>query len=228
MSAGAPGTFAGVVAEHAEAHVEEAVSTELGERVRAIVAAAEGMAGAMREDAEQYAHSKRQEADEEAERRLREARERADRLVQERLVRMAELSDGIVAQAETVLSRLGQTDEVRRQLDEMVRSLGSAAQQLSAELGDRSSEEPMAEQVRPMRPPGEEEQRPSLRPVEETPPQERDEHLENARLVALQMAVAGRSRQDVEVHLREAFSVEDPEPILDHIFADGFQAPGSS
>jgi hypothetical protein len=227
LSAGAPGTFAGVVAEHAEAHAEEAVSTELGERVRAIVAAAEGMAAAMREDAEQYSHSKRQEADEEAERRLREARERADRLVQERLVRMAELSDGIVAQAETVLSRLGQTDEVRRQLDEMVRSLGNAAQQLSADMSDRSGEEPMAEQVRPMRPPGEEE-RPALRPVEETPLQERDEHLENARLVALQMAVAGRSRQDVEVHLREAFSVEDPEPILDHIFADGFQAPGTS
>lgn len=216
------------MAEHAEAHVEEAVSTELGERVRAIVAAAEGMAGAMREDAEQYAHSKRQEADDESERRLREARERADRLVQERLVRMAELSDGIVAQAETVLSRLGQTDEVRRQLDEMVRKLGSAAQQLTEEMGDRSGgDEPMAEQVRPMRPPGEEEQRPSLRTVEDAPPQERDEHLENARLVALQMAVAGRSRQDVEVHLREAFSVEDPEPILDHIFADGFQAPGS-
>lgn len=220
--------FPSAVAEHAQAHVEEPVSTELGERVRAIVAAAESMAGAMREDAEQYAHSRRQEADEESSRVLREARERADRMVQERLVRMAELSDGIVSQAETVLSRLGQTDEVRRQLDEMVRSLGNAAQQLSEEMREgHEGEPPMADQVRPLQPPGEQE-RPPLRPVEAAPVQERDEHLENARLVALQMAVAGRSRQEVEVHLREAFSIDDPEPILDHIFADGFQPPGKS
>ena len=81
------------MAEPAEAHIDESVSTELGERVRAIVAAAESMASAMKQDAEQYATARRREADEESERRLREARERADRMVQERVLRMSELSD---------------------------------------------------------------------------------------------------------------------------------------
>jgi len=206
------------VAEPAEAHIDESVSTELGERVRAIVAAAESMASAMKQDAEQYATARRREADEESERRLREARERADRMVQERVLRMSELSDAIVARSESVLERLGQTEEVRRQLDELVRSLGQAAQQLSDELGEGP-----AERVRPMPPPGE--PRPALRPVESPDePGERDEHLENARLVALQMAVAGRSREEVAAHLRDDFHIEDPEPILERIFAEDLPA----
>jgi hypothetical protein len=201
------------VGEPAEVHIDESVSNDLGERVRAIVAAAENMANAMKQDAEQYASAKRREADEDTERRLREARERADRMVQERVLRMSELSDSIVARSESVLDRLGQTEEVRRQLDELVRSLGQAARQLSDELGEGHPE-----RVGPMPPPGE--PRPALRPVESPEePGERDEHLENARLVALQMAVAGRSREEVGAHLRDDFHVEDPEPILEKIFA---------
>jgi hypothetical protein len=206
------------VSEHAEVHVDDPVSTELGERVRAIVAAAESMAGAMREDAEQYAEARRREADEEAARRLREAREHADRLVQERLLRMSELSDSIVARAEGVLDRLGEAEEVRRQLDDLVRSLGETANRVSSEVTGGEEQHPMADQVRPLPPP--DQPRPPLRPVESPPQAERDEHMENARLVALQMAVAGRSREEVAAHLREAFSVEEPEPILDQIFTD--------
>ena len=51
-------------------------------------------------------------------------------------------------------------------------------------------------------------------------PPEPDEHL-NARLVALQMAVAGGSRSDVEVHLRRNFEVNDLGGILDDVFGDG-------
>jgi hypothetical protein len=208
------------VGEPAEVHIDESVSTELGERVRAIVAAAESMANAMKQDAEQYATARRREADEETERRLREAREIADRMVQERVMRMSELSDAIVARSESVLERLGQTEEVRRQLDELVRSLGQAAQQLSDELG-----EGRPERVGPLPPPGE--PRPALRPVESPgEPGERDEHLENARLVALQMAVAGRSRDEVAAHLRDDFHIEDPEPILERIYAE--ELPGQA
>ena len=42
-----------------------------------------------------------------------------------------------------------------------------------------------------------------------------------ARLVALQMAVAGGNRGEVESHLRRAFDLDDPEPILDDIFGSG-------
>jgi vacuolar-type H+-ATPase subunit H len=220
------------VSEHA--HIEEPiVSSELGERVRAIVAAAEGMAAAVRDDAEQYAEERRREADEEAERRLREARERADRLVQERLLRISELSDSIVGRTEPLLEGLQEAEEVRRQLGELVRSLGDAAQRIAGEVGEveppqiDEDEHPMAEQVRPMRPPGEA-PRPPLRPVEAPPEHEvepRDPRLEDARLVALQMAVAGRSREEVAAHMREAYSIDDPEPILESIFNEGF-TPG--
>jgi hypothetical protein len=79
----------------------------------------------------------------------------------------------------------------------------------------------MADEVRPLRPPGEQ-LRPPLRPV---PRGDADTRLDDARLVALQMAVAGRSRDEVSAHLRQAFDVRDPDPILDHVFAEGFPPP---
>jgi hypothetical protein len=211
---------------------EESVSGELGERVRALVAAAEGMAAAVRSDADSYAEARRREADTEAERRLREASEQADGLLAERLARISELSDGILERAEGV-----------------ARALGEAAAQMSAELGQvrgqrseviepqpeapdtrpptrdtpEEDDHPMADEVRPLRPPSEAAPRP-LRSVARAhvPRSAAETRLEDARLVALQMAVAGRTRDEVSAHLRAAFEVEDPEPILDHVFAEGF------
>ena len=45
-----------------------------------------------------------------------------------------------------------------------------------------------------------------------------------ARLVALQMAVAGGNRGEVEAHLRRAFELSDPSDILDDIFGSGSDA----
>jgi vacuolar-type H+-ATPase subunit H len=42
-----------------------------------------------------------------------------------------------------------------------------------------------------------------------------------ARLVALQMAVAGGNRGEVEAHLRRAFELDDPTSILDDVFGRG-------
>ena len=42
-----------------------------------------------------------------------------------------------------------------------------------------------------------------------------------ARLVALQMAVAGGNRGEVEAHLRRAFDLDEPDGILDDIFGSG-------
>ncbi|MDO8187176.1 hypothetical protein Q7L71_16375, partial [Conexibacter sp. CPCC 205706] len=39
-----------------------------------------------------------------------------------------------------------------------------------------------------------------------------------ARLVAIEMAVGGASRADVDEHLRSRFGVEDPSPLLDDVF----------
>jgi multidrug efflux pump subunit AcrA (membrane-fusion protein) len=209
----------------------------LGERVRALVAAAEGMAAAVRSDADNYAAERRREADAEVERRLREASEQADALLAERLARIADLSDRIMERAEAVLERLESAEEVRAQLTQLTRALGDTAERISRELGEVAGggsqvaepepeaepEHPMADEVRPLRPPSEQ-PRPPLRqvPPAHVPRDDPDTRLDDARLVALQMAVAGRSRDEVGAHLRQAFDVRDPEPILDHVFAEGF------
>lgn len=237
------------MSEQSQVGGEESVSGELGERVRALVAAAEGMAAAVRSDADSYALTRRREADAEAERRLREASEQADALLAERLSRISELSDRILERAEAVLERLESAEEVRAQLEGLTRALGDTAERVMRELGEvagrRSQvagleperagepeadeeEHPMAEQVRPLRPPSERERSPRpLRPVApaHVPRDDGDKRLDDARLVALQMAVAGRTRDEVGAHLRAAFDVGDPDAILDHVFAEGFPPP---
>lgn len=197
---------------------EESVSGELGERVRSIVAAAEGMAAAIRGDAEEYALVRRREADAEFERRLRAASEEADALL---------------------AARIRQAEDVHAQLVAMVHALGETAQRLARELGqspaqpqplgarepgEAGGEPPMIEQVRPLQPPLERAPRPPLRQVgpAHVLPDDADTRLDDARLVALQMAVAGRSREEVAAHLRQAYEVGDPEPILDHVFSEDF------
>jgi hypothetical protein len=200
---------------------EESVSGELGERVRAIVAAAESMAAAVRSDADAYAEQRRREADAEAERRIREATQRAEELVSARLAQVRELSEDVArtlrAAAERASREFGSGGGER--------SPGRAATPEPASSPEHEPEEehPMAEQVRPLRPPGESAPRP-LRNIAaaHVPRPGADTPLDDARLVALQMAVAGRSRDEVEAHLREAFDVPDPQPILDHVFAEGF------
>jgi hypothetical protein len=39
-----------------------------------------------------------------------------------------------------------------------------------------------------------------------------------ARLVAIEMAVSGSSRAEVEQHLRDQLGVAEPEPLLDDVF----------
>jgi hypothetical protein len=212
------------------------VSGELAERVRALVAAAEGMAAAVRNDADVYAESRRREAEEEAQRRLREANEQADALLAERLARISDLSDRILEYGEAVLDRIAEAEQIRGQLESLTRALGDTAERLAHEMSSPDAqvppppplaevkdeeEHPMADEVRPLRPPGErrEEPRP-LRPVQ-VEPDEAATRLDDARLVALQMAVAGRTRDEVGAHLRAAFDVGDPDPILDHVFVEG-------
>jgi hypothetical protein len=239
---------------------EESVSGELSERVRALVAAAEAMAAAVRSDADSYAESRRREADAEAEQRLREAGEQADALLAERLSRIAALSDRILERGAAVLDRLDEADQARAALESLVRDMRETSERMTRELGEQQAtghgpratgpaselptlvpladdeeEHPMADEVRPLRPPGDRvrESRP-LRPVAPAHvpvDEEREIRLDDARLVALQMAVAGRTRDEVGAHLKAAFDVGDPDPILDHVFVEGIPpsppAPGA-
>jgi hypothetical protein len=51
------------------------------------------------------------------------------------------------------------------------------------------------------------------------------EPIEEARLMALQMAMAGRTRAEADADLRHGLGVADPEPVLDDVFGKG--TPGS-
>jgi small-conductance mechanosensitive channel len=235
------------------------LAPEVAERVRAVLSAAEAAAGAVRHEADRAAHTRRRMAEEEAQRYLDEAKREADAYLQERLKRISELSDGILERAESIVARLDRAEEVRRQLQGLVISLGETAEQLAA---DAAASYPRAKPIGSDREPAvrEPEPEPEPEPVAETEPvfepepvaeepppvrvapepepddaevvelprseqpapaRETDDDQLAARLVALQMAVAGADRGEVEAHLRVNFDIGDTTSILDDVFGRG-------
>ena len=209
----------------------ESVAAALAARVQVIVEAAEREAAAVQVDLE----VQRRQAEEERRGYLAAARTRADSLARQRLDRLHELTESLVARAELA----------RRQLDELVTLLGEATGELQQEqaLADEllsargaavadalTGAEPAAAQPPPA-PPEREIVEPApvspLRPAQEPPPAEPSTgDLDAARLAAIQMAVAGSTRDEVQGHLRDRFGLEDVTAILDDVFGTG--SPGSS
>ena len=72
---------------------------------------------------------------EEAERYAAETRRRADAFAEQRIRRMHELSDRLIATAETVEERFGHALALKAQLDELARALAAAAERAALELG---------------------------------------------------------------------------------------------
>jgi hypothetical protein len=251
-----------------------AVSSEVSERVRSVIAAAEAAASAIRYEAEQDAQTRRRAVEEEANKYLEDARRDADEFLNQRLQRIRELSDSLIERGEQILARLDRADDVRRQFQGLVEALGESAAELAAEASTRhvpqpapparaqaaaepapagpvelypradQSSEPVApaETAQPAEPA---QQEPSEQPaaVAEGPvapepaevpeaelaePLRRDRDEDDdqlaARLVALQMAVAGANRGDVEAHLRAHFSIDDSSYVLDDVFGRGTEA----
>jgi hypothetical protein len=211
-------------------------------------------------------------AEEEAQRYLDEAKREADAYLQERLQRIGELSEGILERAESIVARLDRAEEVRRQLQGLVISLGETAEQLAADAaasyprakpigGEGAGREPRAAEPEPEPEPVVREPEPVTEPEPAAPaargprpalpadeprvrvaPEPEDESVVEfpradqptanqndddqlaARLVALQMAVAGADRGEVEGHLRVNFEIPDATPILDDVFGRGSSA----
>jgi F0F1-type ATP synthase membrane subunit b/b' len=268
---------------------EESISDEIGERVRSVISAAESAATAIRHEAEQQAQLQRRAAEGERQRFLEQAKAEAEALLEERMKRISELSDSLIEGAEKILMRMEGAQEVKRQLDTMVKALASAAEELAGESSvprDVPRPRPVAvedEQPRMRAVPEPEETavvtelrvpQPEPEPeveaaapepevvepvvVDEAPGSEADssevevvdavavedepdtrqqhngavEDVERpvesrgfdgddmlaARLVALQMAVAGSARVEVEEHLRKTFALEEPGSILNDVF----------
>jgi hypothetical protein len=112
---------------------EENISDEISERVRSVISAAESAATAIRHEAEQQAQIKRRAGEAERQRFLETARAEAEALLQERMKRISELSDALIEGTEAILMRIEGAQEVKRQLETMVRALAEAAETLAAE-----------------------------------------------------------------------------------------------
>jgi gas vesicle protein len=224
-------------------------SAQVAERVRAIMAAAEETASTVRAEAEREAEAVRQraeaaleaarreaaeKADREVELRLRraedeatryeaEARRRADAFAADRMRRVTELSDQIADRAQSLLERLERAHDLRRQLDGLSSAISEAIERLTEDVQEGAEEATTdtrgatsleaARRGRIFR----RAQEPSEDRADRVPaPRE----VENARLIALQMKVAGSGRSEVEDHLRKSLRVEDPTPVLDAVFGE--------
>jgi hypothetical protein len=98
----------------------DAVALEVSRRVNSILEAVEREAAQLREKAKQ-----------DAERYTDYAKRHADGLVAERMRRISELSDALVARSEAVLERLDDAEPVRQRFENLVRALGDTAQRLA-------------------------------------------------------------------------------------------------
>jgi len=269
------------------------MASEVSERIRDVIAAAESAAGAIRHEADQQAQARRRVAEDDARRLVDDARRDAEALLAERIKRISTLSDTIIERGEALLSRIGHAEEVRRELEALVEALGQSAAQLARdaaadiaaapadeERGEPQNpavedppadtsrvESPVPEPAAPEpeveeppadalvadepradeHPPAEAELISDATVVEDEPADEEgepaaadatpattiedavvedpladgDDQILGARLVALQMAVAGGNRGEVEAHLRRAFELADLESILDDVFGPG-------
>jgi F0F1-type ATP synthase membrane subunit b/b' len=183
----------------------------VAERVAAIFSAAEEAAEAMREEASELLAARRAEAEREAARISDEARAAAQVLLEDarrraeeetsRQVREAkDLSRTLVDHATALLRSLDGAEAMKSSVRDLVDKLDTVA----AGLGSGNPEQPPQEARRGSG---------KLEPIEE------------ARLMALQMAMAGRARSEVEEDLRHGYRIDDPGAVLDDIFGRG--TPGT-
>ena len=84
-------------------------------------------------DANDDAARIRREAEEEAQAYLAAARQRADAFAEARVRRLRELSDRLIATAETVERRFGEALDVKAQLDDLIAALGATADRAARE-----------------------------------------------------------------------------------------------
>jgi hypothetical protein len=129
------------------------------------------------------------------------------------------------------------SETTRRQVDALIEWLDRAIERLQQEdvslppvpkppWRQREGARPPGAQARPR--PGRAGAQPpaALRSVARRPepparrdrPREASPNLDAARLLAIEMAVSGHTRQEVDAHLREAFRVTDTAQLLDDVF----------
>ena len=203
------------------------------------------------EQADQILADARENADALLAERIRRISELSDGIVErgESIVAQLERAEEVRAQLQRLADSLGETAEglaselgkpqARLEPEPVAEPEPAEPEAAEAAVEDAEAEaEEAAGEVTPLRKPDEpseeiaavevvdlvEQRRDALREDEaDDDRREPDEQL-SARLVALQMAVAGGNRGEVEEHLRRTFEVGDLAGILDDVFGSGTDA----
>ena len=140
--------------------------------------------------------------------KVRAILEAAERETESQLRRVGETADRLGARADEIESRLeALADEVRaaiRELREDLRGL--------RDLRPERVEEPEPEPV-PADP------APDPAPAPTPPPASSPVGNEGARVIALNMALSGSSREETAAYLAENFELDDSEALLDEVYA---------
>src|SRR3954471_16619907 len=172
-------------------------------RVEAIVAAAEASAREIEGRASAEAEATRAKAEQDAASRVKGAQDSVDRLVDAAHALQREIDD--------LVSR---TANLKAGMDTIQADVGSA---LRAPVAESIEPEPDPEPERAPEPEPLPEPAPDPEPVPE--PVAAVKAPEGARLIALNMALSGKPRDETARYLRENFNLDDQDGLLDEVYA---------
>ena len=193
---------------------KKSAAAAAGDRVRAVLEAAEQSAAALRAEAAQEIDAQL---------------ERAEAIAARLSGRAHEIEESIQALADSMRDEVSalkaDLEELRAVGEGMAEARTTAAEAAAAEP------EPQPESERPPQPPSEPRPEPRPLPPEEPPPappeptaelasdQPTGEGHEGARVIALNMALGGSPRDETARYLAENFELEDPDALLDEVYA---------
>ena len=161
--------------------------------------------------------------------RVRAVLEAAEQSAAELRAEAAQEIEGQLARAQAVAERLsGRADEIEKALQGLADSVRDELSALKADLEElRAVKEgigatPAGVEVEP-----EPDPEPNPEPVVEdsAPTVAQGEGVEGARVIALNMALNGSSREETARYLSENFQLDDPDALLDEVYA---RVPGSA
>jgi hypothetical protein len=147
----------------------------------------------------------------------RTAREDAERMRSEAALESRELVEEVQAAAADLRSRLGVLDHALAELAERVAGVAAAA---PAPEPPAPAQAPVVKEPEP-----EPDPEPKPEPVASAPPAAAAPSAdpEGARLVALELALSGSSREEADRYVAEHFDVPDRAALLDEVFATAGQ-----
>jgi DivIVA domain-containing protein len=188
-------------------------------RVEAIVAAAEASAREIEERAHSDADEIRARAEQEAAARVKGAEESIDRLVDAAQTLQREIED-VVGR---IASLRDGVEAIQADVDSASRPTESTAAAPVGPIHSEPAPEPPAPVIVPEDEPEEPEPEPEAEPetLEPRPKPGADgaRASEGARLIALNMALSGTSREETARYLRDNFELDDPDALLDEVYA---------